>query len=139
MMNYFQVPTKKNILFSLLGFVFGTIVGINVISSLVPDARQWTKLYKDQKNLVSDLRNGKQAITNDMWLENAKSMRAKSDNEFVSDMINNNGTVILMNNRLQLRMYPSSEELRSFGEKVAENRKNEIDYLKKIDTSLLSR
>lgn len=139
MMNYFQMPTKKNILFSLIGFVFGTIVGINVISSLVPDAREWTKLYKDQRNLVSDLRNGKQIITNDMWLENAKSMKAKSDNEFVSDMININGTVILMNKRLQFGMYPSSKELRAFGEKAAEDRRKEVEYLKNFDTSFSTR
>lgn len=136
-MNYFQVPTKKNILFSLLGFVFGTIVGINIISFLVPDAREWSKLYKDQRNLVSDLRNGKQAITNDMWLENAKSMKAKSQNEYISDLINMDGSVMLMNNRLNLGIYSSSDELKKFAESVSIQRKNEIADLRKIESTLL--
>jgi hypothetical protein len=121
---------QKAVLFVLFGFFLGTLAGMSLLSLLVPDATKFIKLYKEQKSLVSDIRNGKETVTADLWLENAKSMRAKSDNEFISDLININGTVILMNKRLQLGMYPSNENLKAFGERVAEQRQNEIAELK---------
>jgi hypothetical protein len=131
-----QLIKEKVYLCFLFAFFVGILVGMSLLSLLVPDATKFIKLYKEQKSLVSDIRNGKETVTADLWLENAKSMRAKSDNEFISDLININGTVILMNNRLQLGMYLSNEKLKAFGERVAEQRKNELVELKLLEQTL---
>ncbi len=135
-MKFRHLITKQNAIISGVGFICGTLCGVSIISFFVPDALQFIALYADQKKLVSNLRNGKSADTSAMWLENAKSMKAKSKDEFISDMININNTVVLMNNRLQLGMYPSTKELRYFGEQAAGGRKTEIEILRKIETSL---
>lgn len=131
-----SIKKQKSLLYGVSGFFFGTFVGVICFSLFVPDALTMTLMYKDQKKLVSDLRAGKNVDTSAMWLENAKSMRAKSKDEYISDMININNTVVLMNNRLQLGMYPSTKELRYFGEQAAQERRTEVEILRNIEAEI---
>ena len=117
------------------GIVVGTFFGMGLLSFLVPDAAQAIKLYSEEGKLVADIKSGKHAMPGDMWLSHAKSFKSKSDNEYVSDMINMNNSVILMNNRLQLGVYASTPELKQFGALVAKERAKEIVLLQQIDVS----
>jgi hypothetical protein len=137
-MNFPLKLTRTTLLIGCGGFLVGTIVGTSVFSFFVPDALDMMTLYKEEKKLVSDLRTNKKTDTSTMWLENAKSMRAKSEDEFISDMININNTVILMNSRLQLGMYPSTKEIRFFGEEAARERRTENEILEKLSKQMAS-
>ncbi len=135
-MKFYSFLTKQNTIVSAAAFIFGILCGVTGVFFMIPDASRFIVLYDDQKKLVSELRTGKNADTSAIWLENAKSMRAKSKDEYISDMININNTVVLMNNRLQLGMYPSTKELRYFGDQAAEERKNEVEILRKIEAAM---
>ena len=127
--------TRKDMYLSVTGIIFGTCLGVGLLSFMVPGAVQAIVLYNKEKRLIADIKSGKQEMPGDMWLSHAKSFKSKSDNEYVSDMINMNNSVILMNKRLQLGVYASTPELKQFGDLVAKERAKEILLLQKFNST----
>lgn len=117
--------SKRDIYVSFFGLFIGTLIGVSTLSFLIPDAGELISMYSNENNTLEQIKRGEIQMPGDMWLHHAKSMKAKSQNEYISDMINLNNTVLLMNNRLQFGLYPSSTSLKEFGNKIAENRNKE--------------